>query len=279
MLVERDERAERLGRQLVGEQRVRGAVALEGLEGDEVLRVAVRAALLGGLAEGERLGLGEEVGHELVVVVGDGVVRLAEADEVAGDEVRALVDELVDGVLSVRAGLAPLDGAGGVRDGLAVLRDGLAVGLHVQLLQVGGQAAEVLVVGQDGVGLCVVAVRVEDAEEGKDDGQVAVELRRAEVLVHLPVALEKLSEVGGADGDHQREADGAREGVAAAHPVPETEHVGGVDAELRYLLGVRGDGDEVFGDDVVRVDARELVDEPRARGEGVRHGLLRGERL
>ncbi len=35
--------------------------------------------------------------------------------------------------------------------------------------------------------------------------------------------------------------------VAPADPVPEAEHVGRVDAELRHLLGVGGDGDEVLG--------------------------------
>jgi hypothetical protein len=42
--------------------------------------------LLGGLAEGQRLGLGEDVGHQHVVVAAERVERLAEADEVAGDE-------------------------------------------------------------------------------------------------------------------------------------------------------------------------------------------------
>ena len=194
VLVERDERTERFGREVVREERVRGAVARERLERDEPLVVAVRAALLGRLAERERLGLGEEVRHQLVVVVAHRVVRLAEADEVARDEVRALVDELVEAVLAVRAGLAPLDRARRVRDGLAVLRHALAVRLHVHLLQVRGQAAEVLVIRQHAVALGPVAVRVEDAEEREDDRHVAPEARRAEVPVHLPVALEEALE-------------------------------------------------------------------------------------
>ena len=126
------------------------------------------------------------------VVVADRVVRLAEADEIGGDEVRPLVDELVEAVLSVRAGLAPLDRAGGVGDGLAVLRHGLAVRLHVHLLEVRREAAEVLVVGQYGVALGAVGVRIEDAEEREHHGHVLLEAGRAEVLVHLPVALEHL---------------------------------------------------------------------------------------
>ena len=64
------------------------------------------------LAERERLGLGEEVGHEQVVVVADLGVGTDEADEVARDQPRALVDQLVVGVLPVGAGLAPHDGPG-----------------------------------------------------------------------------------------------------------------------------------------------------------------------
>ena len=40
------------------------------------------------------------------------VVRLDRGEEVAGDELRALVDELVEGVLAVGARLAPDDRAG-----------------------------------------------------------------------------------------------------------------------------------------------------------------------
>ena len=79
---------------------------------DEPVGRALGLDLLGGLAEGQRLGLGEDVGHQDVVVPAERVERLAEADEVAGDEPRALVDELVEGVLAVGAGLAPVDGAG-----------------------------------------------------------------------------------------------------------------------------------------------------------------------
>ena len=53
------------------------------------------------------------------------------------------------------------------------------------------------------------------------------------------------------DGDHQRQADRRVDGVAPADPLPEAEHVGGVDAEGGDLLGVRADGDEVPGDGVV----------------------------
>ena len=61
----------------LGEDRVRGPVALEDAVRDELLGRALRADLLGGLAEGERLGLREDVGDQQVVVLAERVERAA----------------------------------------------------------------------------------------------------------------------------------------------------------------------------------------------------------
>ena len=44
----------------------------------------------------------------------------------------------------------------------------LSVGLHVSLLEVGGEAVHILVVGQEGVGLGAEEVPVPDSQEGQD---------------------------------------------------------------------------------------------------------------
>ena len=126
-----------------------------------------------------------------------GFSERAKRDEVARDELRALVDQLVEGVLAVRARLAPHDRAGLVVDGVAVERDVLAVALHVELLQVGGEAGEVLVVGEDGDGLGAEEVVVPEPDEAEQHGQVLRERRRAEVLVHGVEAGQHLVEVVG----------------------------------------------------------------------------------
>ena len=61
--------------------------------------------------------------------------------------------QLVEGMLAVGPGLAPVDRAGLVVDPGAVEGDVLAVRLHGQLLQIGGEAVQVLVVGEDADGL------------------------------------------------------------------------------------------------------------------------------
>ena len=86
------------------------------------------------------------------------------------------------------------------------------------------------------------------AEQAHQHRQVLLERRGAEMLVHLVEAGQHRAEVVRADREHGREADRRIHRIAAADPVPEAEHVGGVDAELRDFLGVGRDGDEVLGD-------------------------------
>lgn len=72
----------------------------------------LRADLLLRLAKRERLGLCEKVGQEDAVVLrfGDRVVRRCGGEEVCGDEFGALVNQLVERVLPVRARRTPDDG-------------------------------------------------------------------------------------------------------------------------------------------------------------------------
>jgi len=160
------------------EDACRGPVAQEYLVGNQVLgHAAFGTDLIGCLAYHERLGLGEVVAgeHLLVEVIRDGVVALGGKDEIGRDQLGALVDELEEGVLGVGAWLAEEDGAGGVLGRGAVRCDGLAVGLHGELLEVGREAVEVLVEGGDKVGLCAEEVGVPHAEETSEGGDVLVE--------------------------------------------------------------------------------------------------------
>ena len=81
------------------------------------------------------------------------------------------------------------------------------------------------------------------------------------------------AEVGRADGDHGRKADGGVHRVAASHPIPEAEHVVGVDAEVSDFLRIGGDGHKMAGDGL-GVFAQSLQ-QPVARALGIGHGLQR----
>ena len=67
------------------------------------------------------------------------------------------------------------------------------------------------------------------------------------MLVHVVGAGQQFLEFVHADVQGDGQADGGPEGIAAAHPVPEAEHVGRVDAEFAYRRFVGGYGDEVLG--------------------------------
>ena len=96
------------------------------------------------------------------------------------------------------------------------------------------------------------------------------------MLVHVVKARQHGAELLGADGDHRRQPDRRVHRVAAADPVPEPEHVLGVDAEGRHLVRVGGHGHEVPADGAL---VSERVERPLAGRPRVGHRLERRERL
>ena len=107
VLVERDQLAQCGRRQVVEQDDVRWTVALEQPMRHEPIGRAFRGDLLGGLAEGQRLGLGEDIGDQEVLMAAQGVQGMGEGDEIARNEPRPLMDQLVEGMLAVGPRLTP----------------------------------------------------------------------------------------------------------------------------------------------------------------------------
>jgi hypothetical protein len=120
--------------------------------------------------------------------------------------VRALVEQLVEGVLAVRAGLAPEHLAGLVVHRGAVQPDRLAVALHGQLLQIGREPVQVLRVRQHRVRLRAEERVVPDVEQPEQRGHVAFHRLGPEVLVDGVVPGQHLGELLLADRHHHRQA-------------------------------------------------------------------------
>ncbi|GMR55918.1 hypothetical protein PMAYCL1PPCAC_26113, partial [Pristionchus mayeri] len=224
------------------------AVALEHLVRGDLLGNVLLPHCLNVLAGHQSLSLSEEIGQKNLVVetISDRVERLGGSDEIGRNETSALVYQLVECVLAVRARLAPHDRARRVVDTSARSRDELAVALHVSLLEVGSEAMEIPAKGQKSVRLRSVHIAVENAQHSHDHRNILLEGRLLEVSIDQIRASQKLLEVVEANVDGDREADGRPEGVTATNPIPELEHVGGVDAELGGLGDVGGEGDEVL---------------------------------
>src|SRR6266576_4917899 len=96
MRVKSDELAERFRREPLGDKRIRWTVAIEDPVRHEPIRRAFCLDFLGRLAEGQRLGLGEDVGQEHIVVPAERVERFVERYEVTGNESRSLMNQLVE---------------------------------------------------------------------------------------------------------------------------------------------------------------------------------------
>src|SRR5262249_53221599 len=167
------------------------------------------------------------------------IERAAERDEVAWYKPGTLMDQLVEGVLSVGSWLTPVDGAGIVSQLSPLERDVFAIALHRQLLQVGRESLQILLVRQYCSGLRAEEVVVPDGQESHQHRQVAFERSGAEVLVHLVKTVQHGAEVVGTDGKHCRKADRRIHRVAPSNPFPDPEILGGVDSDLRYSPRVR----------------------------------------
>ena len=281
MLIQRDQLTQHRRRQPGGQDRGRRLIAGHHLVRHHTRRSVFGGDLLGGLAERQHLGLGEEVAHQQVVhaaraIGGRQVVGgLGEPDEIGRHQPGALVQQLIEGVLAVGARLTPEDltRPGAHRGAVGAYR--LAVGLHGQLLQIRREAGQVVRIGQHRPGFRAEEVRVPQPDQTEQHRRIGLQWRGGEMVIDEVEAGQEVGECAAADHRHQRQPDRRIHRVAAAHPVPEAEHVRAVDTERLDEGLVRRHRDEVLGHRILT----ESLGEP-APGRGrVRQRLQRGERL
>lgn len=235
---------------LLGEDGGGGTVTQEGLVRDKLGGSTLSLDLLGGLANHQSLRLSKEVGsqHALVLATLDRVVGLNGHEEIGRNKLGTLVKKLEEAVLGVGGGLAEQDGTGSVLDILAGASNGLTVALHGKLLQVCGETVQVLVEGSNQVSLGTEEVAVPDTQETTNGRDVLLQRSLTEVLIHGVGTSQELVEVVETDVESHGQTDGAPNGVTAANPRLEAEHVLAVDAELGDLGLVGGESNEVLGD-------------------------------
>ncbi len=238
----REQRAENLRGQLVGHDDGRRAVALEVLVPVVAVLAACECDDLGRNVRGELLLAGRALDHHVVVHL-----VVLEADELQRDDVGALVEQLVEGVLAVRAGLAEDDRAGHVVDRLAEAVHGLAVGLHVKLLQMSREAGQSLRIRKDRRHAVAQEVALVDADQGIEEGCIFFDIRiLGEGIFRCRTVEDTCKDVRAECEREDRAADHGGRGVAAADVVV---HVEGI--EVIRVVGERrsigGDRDHVPG--------------------------------
>ena len=158
VFVHRYENTQTARRDLSEQKRIGGPIARKYLERQQLLYFRIAFAggcqfgvdFFGGFAFHQRLRLGKEVGHQQFMMLANGVVTDRRRYKIAGNELGALMNELVKSVLAVGARFSPKDGACLVAHQLPVAVGIFAVALHIALLEIRREAAQVLVVGQDG---------------------------------------------------------------------------------------------------------------------------------
>lgn len=154
------------------------------------------------------------------------------------------------------------------------------------MLEVGREAVEILVVGQESDGLEFVEVVVPDSDGGEDSGKVLFQWSIAKmwgeqsasrsnvhnvstclsnphkVLIHRVPSLEQLDKLVESNVNSNRQTDGRPQAVASADPVPKGKHVFDVDAEFGDFGRVGGEGDKVFRDRFGLIKERTLIQKP-----------------
>ena len=218
------------GGQRVAKDRGRRTVALKAASRDDRSGVPSARTSSAVLPKAARLGLGQSCpgtarGHP--GAVGCRVCGIGEGDEIGRDHHGApLVQQLVEGVLTVGAGLAQKISPVSEVTALPSQRTCLPLDSMVSCCRKAGKRCR----------YWRTAARRGSLEPKKLTYQTLSRpsARRrcsragiAEVLVDGVEALEELLETLGAEHDDQRQAHGGVDGVAAADPVPEAEGVGG----------------------------------------------------
>src|SRR5262245_996394 len=94
------------------------------------IRSALCFHLLWRLTKCQRLGLSENIGEQHIMMAAQWIERLPEANEVAGNEAGALMNQLIKGVLPVGPGFTPVDGTCVVTDCFSIELDMLPVAFH-----------------------------------------------------------------------------------------------------------------------------------------------------
>ena len=160
------------------------------------------------------------------------IMRGRRCNEITRNKSGPLVDQLVKSVLTVGAGLSPDDGTGLVIHWLTVAVNAFSVGFHITLLEVSWETVEVLLVVQNGFGLCTDKVSVPDADEVKLSRDVLFQRSVEDVLIHTVHPIKELNEMIIPDGEGDAHTAGAGEGVATADPVPKAVDIPFCNTEL-----------------------------------------------
>ena len=199
---ERNQLSECRRAQAVHQNGVGRSIAIEHEMVDKPIRRAFGLDLLARFSKRERLGLRKDVRQQHIVMPAKRVERLSERNKITRNEPSTLMDQLIKGMLAIGSRLAPIDRAGLSLNGRPIERYVFAVALHCQLLEIGRETLQVLIVGQHRHRLGAEEVVIPDAQKAHQRRQVAAKRRGPEMLVDRVETRQHVAEMLCADGQH-----------------------------------------------------------------------------
>lgn len=223
-----------------------------------------------------------QIGSEVLLLMQsalNGVVAHRSHDEVCGDELSALMQQLEERVLSVGCWLSKNDRASGVLDIFSGTGNCLSVGLHRELLEIRGETVKILIEWCNQVCLSSEKVAVPNTQKTTKYRDVLLQWGVLEVVIHGMGASKKLVESVVADIESYTQPNSGPYRVSPANPLLETKHVLGIDTELADCLLVGGQGNKVLRDGGSIVFYCRLGKEPFLSCVGVRTCFGGGEGL
>src|SRR5690554_882670 len=116
-------------------------------------------------------------------------------NEIARNQMGALMDQLVKSVLSVGPGRAPNYGAGAVSHFISVSVGMLAIALHISLLKIGGEAVHILVVRQNSFGFGPKKIGVPYSYQSHNYRYIFLKVRSSEMVIRSFGSFEQLLKI------------------------------------------------------------------------------------
>ena len=105
------------------------------------------------------------------------------------------MNQLIERMLAVSAGLTPNDWASLVRNWVTVTIHIFTVRLHISLLEISWETVHVLVIWQNRFGFCTKEIVIPDANQCELYWQILLNRRIGKMLVHGMSAAQQLFEI------------------------------------------------------------------------------------
>ncbi len=112
VLVQSDESTERMRSKTLSEDGIARPIAFEAAMRDQCCGRSFCRRLRLGFSECQRFALREQVRHQQIMLFAQRIQRSAKTDEVARNQLCALMNQLVERMLAIRPGFAPVDRSG-----------------------------------------------------------------------------------------------------------------------------------------------------------------------